>query len=346
MPGTTCIINIGGQNVTTFVMPYLIQLTVTDKAGGTTDTCELELDDKDGQLFLPKTGDDVSVLLGNAGGVSQVFVGVVDEIRSTGSTDGMKLHVSAKSADTKGKAKEPKQKHWDKKKLSEVMTEAGQAAGINEVQVAPALASIERDYWAMQNESFFHFGSRLAREVGGTFKVAGKKAIIAEKNGGASASGAALPSFTALRPGNLISWDISPSLGRTKYKETKVRHYDTKTASWKEETEQTAIEDAEATFVDRHVAADQDEAKNRAKNHKKQSEREAGGGSISVNGTTVPQPEGNCILSGARPGIDGTYRIETVTQDFSAGSGWITRLELKQPQDAAGKDARKSKKKA
>lgn len=344
---TSCVIRIDGKDVSSDIDPYLIKLTVQDKAGTTSDTCEIELDDRGGVLAFPRDGVSIEILLGNEKGVFRVFSGTVDEVKSKGDRGGgLVLSISGKGVDTKGKAKEPKQKHWDNKPLSEVMSEAGKAAGIESVTVAPALANIKRPYIAMQNESFLHFGQRIAREVGGTFKVSGGKAIIAERNGGKSASGKDLPTLSVKRPGNLISWDIAPVVGRGRYKEVKTRSYDPKTGKWTYQTEQISDEGAKASFVDRYVASDPDEAKERAKSNKKESERAKGGGSITIDGSTDPQPEALVNLSGARPGIDGTYRIEGVQHDFSRSSGWTTQLDVKQPQGEAGKDKRASKKKS
>lgn len=343
MAKTVCIVRVGGQDVSSALNPYLTTLTVTDKAGSSSDACQIELDDKGGQILLPPDGVDLSVLLGDESGVDLVFTGVVDEVRSRGArSGGMTLSISAKGVDTKGKAKEPKRKHWDNKTLGDVFKEAASTAGLSSAIVSPALSSISRPYWAMQNESFLHFAQRIASEVGGTFKVAGNTAIIADRNGGTSASGLALPTFTATRGVNLISWEIAPILGRPRYKKATVRHYDVKTGTWQEETVEIADPTATAEFVDRHVAADKAEATARAKGHKKQSERGKGEGTVTVLGSTVPQPEADLILSGARPGVDGTYRIDSVEHSFSRGSGWTTKIDVKQPQGDAGTDSRSS----
>ncbi|WP_336801820.1 phage late control D family protein [Kaistia sp. MMO-174] len=340
MTQTFCVITIDGQDVSSNVLPRLLNLSVVDKAGSSSDTCSIELDDTGGVLLLPRTGAAIEVSLG-AAGVSTVFTGTVDEVQSQGSGSGITLTVSAKGFDSQSKAKQPQRKHWDEKSLGDVLSEAGQLAGIGDVQVAGALASLTRRYWAMQNESFLHFGERIAREVGGTFKIAGSRAILAERNGGTSASGAALPAVVAAWGDNLISWDISPVLGRPRFKEARVRHYDAKAGKYVYETEQVEDPDAKAILTDRFDAADADQAKAKAKAHKTSADREKGGGTIVMNGTTTPQPEATVTLVGARPGIDGTYRIETVTHQFD-GNGWTTRLEVKQPQGSAGKDRRES----
>ena len=341
MASTICVITVNGQDISSTVLPRLLNLSVVDKAGGSSDTCTISLDDTDGSIIMPSKGAELVVELGDESGIDVVFKGTVDEPRTSGSRSGGRtISISAKGVDTKGKAKEPQSKHWDDKSLGDVLKDAGKVAGLDLVTVAPALASITRKYWAMQNESFLHFGERLAREVGGTFKVVGSQAILADRNGGTSASGAALPSVNATWGDNLISWDIAPSLGRPRFKEIKVRHYDTKTGTTKEETVQIEDDEATATHVDRHTAADEDEAKARAESIKKDSERAKGGGTITIDGSTKPQPEGSVVLSGARPGADGSYTIDTVTQDVSRGSGWTTKLDVKKPSGDAGKDSR------
>lgn len=340
---TVCEVYINGQNVSSTFFPLLIDIEITDKAGTASDSCSLKLDDTGGNILFPEDGASIEVLLGDESGVDLAFVGTVDEVKSSGArSGGMVMSVTARGVDTKGKAKQPQRKHFDDKNVKDVVTEAGKEAGITSVEVAPSLASITRPYWAMQGESFLHFGERIAREIGGTFKVVGQKAIIADRNGGTSASGAALAQVSATRGVNLISWDLSPALGRQRYKTTKVRHYDRKTATWNEETAEIGDDGAEAEHTARHAAADQTEAKQGADGSAKTAQRLKGGGSITINGTTDAQPEGSVVLSGARPGIDGTYRIDAVIHNFSRGSGWTTRLDVKQPQGDAGSDSRGS----
>lgn len=345
---TVCIVRVDGRDVSSSILPRLLNLTVTDKAGTSSDTVSIELDDTDGIILLPRDGASIEVLLGDkAGGVTPVFRGVVDEVKSAGSrTSGLTLSISGKGVDTKGKAKEPKEKHWDDKPLGDVFAEAAKAAGLGSVKVDQELAQIKRPYWSMQNESFLHWAERIAREVGGTFKVADNVAILAKRNGGNAPGGAALPAVRAVYGDNLISWDIAPVLGRPRYKKAKARWYDPKTGEWKVEEVQIEDQDAQAEFTTRYSHGDQDEAKKNAESRKADSERGKGGGSITIDGNADAQPEGTVILSGARPGIDGTYRIDSVSHDFSRGSGWTTRLDLKQPQGEAGKDSRGAKAKA
>lgn len=339
---TICIVRINGQDVSSSVLPILTSLTITNKAGTVSDATSLEFDDADGVILLPEDGVPIEIQLGDdRRGVATVFRGVVDEVRSSGSRNsGRTLSISGKGVDTKGKAKQPQSRHWDNKSLGDVFRDAAQAAGIGSVRIDPSLAGLVRPYWAMQGESFLHWAERIAREVGGTFKISDDVAVLALRNGGQAPGGGALPSIRAVYGDNLLAWDIAPILGRPRYRKMRVRHYDPKTAEWKVEDVEVEDEKAQAEFTGRYSAADQGEARRTAESRKTDSERGKGGGSITIDGDADAEPEGTVVLVGARPGIDGTYRIDSVNHDFSRGPGWTTRIDVKQPQGEAGTDNR------
>lgn len=339
---TTCVVRVDGRDISSALLPRLLKLRIVDKAGTSSDTIAIDLDDMDGAILLPREGVEIEALLGDAmTGPVVVFRGTVDSARSTGSrSDGRVLTINGKGFDSKGKAKEPHEKHWDDKSLKDVFEDAARQAGIENVRVDEALANVQRPYWAMQGESFIHFGERLAREVSGTFKISGKTAILAKRNGGRTPGGDALPPIRASYGVNLLSWDIAPFDGRPRYKKTKARWYDPKTATWQVEDVEVEDDGAVAEFTGRFAAADEGEAKSHAESRKTDSERGKGGGSITIDGAADAQPEGEVILEGARPGIDGTYRIDAVNHEFDRNSGWTTRLDLKQPHGEAGKDRR------
>lgn len=343
---TTCIVRIDGQDISSAILPRLISLSISDKAGSSSDTISITVDDAGGLILFPRERAKIEVSLGSGDGGSTVaFRGVVDEVRSSGSrSGGLVLSISGKGFDTQGKPKQPHRKHWDNKALGDVFGDAAKMGGVASVRVDEELASITRPYWAMQGESFIHFGERIAREVGATFKVANDVAILAKRNGGRSASGKALATVRATYGDNLISWDIAPVVGRPRYSKAKARWYDKKSATWKSKEVEIEDENVTAEFSERFPSADEEEAGDHTGSRKIDSERGRGGGTITIDGTADAQPEGTVILSGARPGIDGTYRIDAVNQDFSRSSGWVTRIDLKQPQGEAGKDGRKKKK--
>ncbi|MGV1352776.1 phage late control D family protein [Klebsiella pneumoniae] len=336
-------ISVAGQPVTERFNAILEQLSVTDKAGTTSDNASITLDDSDGQIAMPSIGDPMQISLGwQSTGASLVFDGVVETIRSTGSRGGgRQMTITAKGFDTKGKAKEPLEFHKDDASLQDFMGEAARRAGLT-MQVQGALASIRRPYWAAATESFIHLGHRIAREVGGQFKIRGTMGIIYARNAGLSVSGGDLGVVVAELGVNLIDWDISPAFARPRYQTVRARYYDAEKAKWLEKTVQVGTQGpaSDATHTHRQTRADEDEAEGSATDNQRSSERERGGGTVTIIGNPAAQPEGGCQVVGARPGVDGTYRIDSVQHDLSRGSGYTTKLELKHPEGEAGTDSR------
>ena len=315
-------VSIAGADVTSAMNPHLISLRVSDKVGTHSDTATIQLDDTDGRLVLPQDGVPVTIMLGwENEGVRLVFEGTVDEVRSSGSRSGRTITVSAKGIDTKKKPKQPQQRHFDNKTIKDVLTEAGKEAGITKIEVDPDLEKIKREYVDMRDESFIHLGERLAREIGGNFRIQGTTATMSKRMGNYT-------SFVNAAWGdNLHSWDIAPALGRPAYKKTRTRWYDRKEAKWKEQEVEVETT-AEAEGVARYAEPNEDQSKDRAGSDKATSERDVAEGSVTIEGNTSAIPDGLCVLSGCRAGIDGAYRIESVDHEYSR-SGFTTKLELK-----------------
>jgi len=332
---------IDGRDMTTEWAPVVTKISVKDASGSEADTASVEFDDKGGQIPLPPKGTPISIALGWEGATGLVvFDGFTDEPFSSGARgQGMLLEITAKSADPRSGLKSEREKHVDDATFEDAATTFGGEAGV-QVTVHPDLASIARDWWAMEGESFPSWGARIAREIGATFKIMGTRAVFSPRNSGEATSGGALPSITATRDVNLMAWRISPALSRPPAKTYRVRRYDPEQAKYVYVEVQAEIEDDEAASTDRQTVGDEATAQTRADAKKREGDRESGGGSVTIDGEPAAQAEGTLILVGTRPGIDGTYRIDSVQHDLTRGGGFTTSLELKQPSGGAGEDGR------
>lgn len=338
-----CKVIINGRDITSRLGGRLISIDITDNEGTHNDTCSITIDDADGVIVLPKTGDKVQVELARDDEpFGSAFEGTIDEVGSScGRGQGRILYINAKGMDTQGKAKENQQTSIENATVKEALEKAGKAAGVTSIKVDKSFEKIKREWWGLNDESFIHFGERVAREVGGIFKIRGNTAILAAKTGG-SPSGEEMPTINARWGVNLINWDIKPKMGRNRYREVKARWYDPQEAKWKEQKAQVRgdTEGVIAGMTTRYSRADDKEAEGDAGDKAMESEKQSGGGSIEVDGTASAKPGGKVNLIGARPGIDGEYRIKTVNHSYSR-SGWTTKLDVQQPQGEAGKDTRK-----
>lgn len=334
-------VDVDGADMTSRMRPYLLSIEVTDRDGSAADTCSLEFDDTGGQVKLPKEGAKVEVWLN---GVS-VFVGTVDTARSRGSKGGGRtLPVGAKGFDSRGKVKEPLSFHLDDATLQEFLDKAAGHAGLSGISVSEGLAGITRDYWSAEGESFLHLGQRLARELGATFKIRGDRAVMKERGDGKAPSGQDLPTVVgwAGPGGNVTGWDVSPFKGRSAFRRAKVRYFDREDATFKEEEVDFELErdGPDATNAVRVPAADQAQAREVASARKRDAERDTGGGWVELDLVETAYAEADFVLTGIRPGIDGTYRIASRTHRANKNGGAVTSLDIKQPAGDAGNDER------
>lgn len=333
---------VDGVDMTSDMRPFLIDIEITDNEGKSSDTCSLTFDDNGGQIALPRDGASIEVFLQ---GVSK-FKGTLDSARSSGSRGGGRLlRITAKGFDSRGKVKQPLTFHKDDATLQEFLDEAAKRAGLSSVKLAPEFASIRRDYWAADGESYIHIGERIARELGGTFKIRDKQSVLARRGEGKAATGAALPVIMGVVGQNIISWDIAPFKGRKTFTKAKVRYFDRKDASFKSKDVEFDLDRdlPEATNVVRSTAADKDQAGQIGDARRREAEREGGEGSVEMDLTVEAQAECTFMLSGARAGVDGQYRISSARHRASRNGGSTTSLQIKQPAGDAGKDRRKTK---
>lgn len=342
-------VSIDGTDMTDRMNPYLQSIEVQDKDGTATDTCSLVLDDSKAQIKMPSPGGSVKVSLNDV----DVFEGTIDEIRSTGARgQGRILTISAKGFDANvdHKVKSQLDFHKDDATLQAFMDDAATRAGLQGITIDPAFASIVRDYWAADRESFLHLGERIARDYGGTFKIRGDRAVLAQRNTGMTPSGQPLPSLVAEWGKNLLRWDIAPYVGRPRASKARVKWYDPKAAKYKQKDvaiygDAAAEADKEvSTITANYSAHDEDAATRSATGKKTKSERESGEGTVVVPLLPEARVEGTLIVKGTRPGVDGPYRIASVTHNLDRKAGSTTSLELKQPGTGTGKggDARKA----
>lgn len=328
-------VEVNGVDMTDRMRPYLMDITVTDKAGTSSDSCSLTFDDADGQLALPPVKSLVVVTINGV----QKFTGYSEKPSSKGSRSaGRTITVTAKGFDTRGKAKEVQHFHRDETTLADFLQAAGKNAGFS-VKVDDELGAIKRDYWSADGESFLGLGDRLAREFNGTFKLRGNQAVLVKR--GATN----LPTVNAIvgEGGNVTSWDITPVTGREAFSKARTRFFDRKKGAFKDvETDFDTSEDQlDVSQVPRNLAADEADASNEGRARKGHAERKAGEGKVEMDLTLEAQAEATLVLSGARPGVDGTYTIDEVTTKASRSGGSSTSVSIKKPGGGAGRDKRK-----
>jgi len=219
--------------------------------------------------------------------------------------------------------------------LQTVLQDAGKKAGYK-VHVSEKMAGIMRNYWAQQGESFHHFGQRLAMELGGVFKISGENASFTSSTDFVNAAGDPMPEVFTEWGVNLIGWRIKPFVARPQVKEAGANFFDPESASWDQVKKalQSGAPFSRAlasTFLPM-PAPNKVIGEQRAQGAASAAERKRGFGWVLLNGEPQAKAAGKLTLIGARPGVDGTYKITEAEHTYVRGGGYVLRCDVAQPQ--------------
>ena len=157
-------ISIEGRDITTVLDNRLMSLTLTDNRGFEADQLDLELDDADGKIVLPRRGAVITLALGWKG--QSLFpkgAFTVDEIEHTGAPD--RLTIRARSADFRETLNTRREKSWHKTTIGEVVKEIAARHKLKMV-LGKDLSDKLVEHIDQTNESDGSFLMRLARQYG------------------------------------------------------------------------------------------------------------------------------------------------------------------------------------
>lgn len=335
-------VRVGGLDISARLNPVLLSIDVdlTDEPGA--DKARMMLEDSGGRLALPPDKALIEIELGTLEeGIAGVFSGTISPPRSEGARgSGCTLHIDASSADPEGKAKQPRERNYDGKSVGDALRNAGRDVGL-QVSVHPDLAAIRLPDLAQDGESFEEFGARLSEELGGTFKIMGRRALLIPRNAGLSATGRALMPIRAENGVNLERWSLTPVRSRQKWRRVRVRSWDAEKARYVYREVETDA-GSEAEHVSAQPASNATHAGQRAEGGAAALRNDGGEGSVDITGTVRAMPGAPVDVVGTRPGFDGSYLAGNVRLRMSRGSGFTCGIDLKRP-DVPADTRRKQK---
>ncbi|MGC6017130.1 phage late control D family protein [Providencia rettgeri] len=162
----------GGENINSLIQGRLMSLTMTDNRGFEADQLDIELDDSDGQLALPKRGETLSLHLGWKN-EPLIYKGTftVDEVEHSGVPD--KLMIRGRSADFRDTLNVKREQSYHQKSLGDIVRTLAERNKLKAV-IDEKLDKIKLAHIDQTNESDGSFLTRVAKSEG---------AIVAVKNG-------------------------------------------------------------------------------------------------------------------------------------------------------------------
>jgi len=342
-PGFSIIIE--GRDVTTVLDVRLMSLTLTDNRGFEADQLDLELDDSDGQIVLPRRGAIIRFALGWKG--QPLFpkgAFTVDEIEHSGAPD--RLTIRARSADFRETLNTRREKSWHQTTVGEVVKEI---AARHKLKIALGQDLMDKpvDHLDQTNESDASFLMKLARQYGAIASVKDGNLLFIRQGQGRTASGKPLPVITITRQagdghrftladrdaytGVIASWLHTRE---PKKKETaKVKHRRKKTTAAKEPEAKQGdylVGTDENVLVLNRTYANRSNAERAAKMQWERLQRGVASFSLQLaEGRADLYTEMPVKVSGFKQPIDDAeWTITTLTHTVSPDNGFTTSLDL------------------
>ncbi|MEN4768996.1 phage late control D family protein [Duffyella gerundensis] len=337
-----------GADITQRIEKRLISLTLTDNRGFEADQLDIELDDADGQLILPRRGVVLTLALGWQGQpLIQKGSYTVDEIEHAGTPD--RLTLRARSADFRATLNFRREKSWHNTTVGMMVKEMAARHKL-ELAVSDEMAKTSIDHLDQTNESDASFLMRLARQCGAIACIKGGKLLFIRQGQGRTASGKPLPVITLTRSsgdshrfsladrdaytGVIASWLHTREPAKKEVAKVKRRRRRKTTEKKQKKPEEKQgdylIGTDENVLVLSRTYANRSNAERAAKMQWERLQRGVATFSIQLaKGRAELYTEMPVKVSGFKRQIDaGEWIITTLTHSLSADSGFTTSIEL------------------
>ncbi|WP_316206080.1 phage late control D family protein [Bradyrhizobium sp. SZCCHNR3058] len=296
----------------------LLSLTIQDHEGKKSDSCELELDNRE-YIPSPGKGSKLQVWLGFVEtGVNFMGSYQIDSWTKKGRPKIMT--VSAKAAGLTTEIKAPKSRSYHEKSIDEIVQYIAGRNGLS-ARVAGELGSIKPGHLDQSNESDLNFLTRLAGRVGGNFKLANDTIIFNKAGSGLLPSGAEAPSFMLTETGQ-TDWDCTGST-RGDYNSVEAAWHNVKKGE--REWVKSSGAGGEPKHRIRKLFKTKEEAEAQAKATKGALARGKKVFAASFPGRTEMFAGAGLTAVGFDPDCDGSYTIKSATHILNS-SGLKTRI--------------------
>lgn len=200
-----CIITANNKPLNSLITSRIMSVTITDNRSDKADELELELDDSDGALQLPKKGVKLNCKIGFKH-TELIDKGdfIVDETEWSGSPD--KITVRASSANFKSKIKEGKSKSYHRQNFGAIAQQIAKDHNLKLV-MTDSLKKISLQHVDQTNESDLNLLTRLAKQQGAEMSVKKDRLLIFKAGSAKTASGKSLPKIgISRRDGDQFSY--------------------------------------------------------------------------------------------------------------------------------------------
>jgi len=304
----------------------LLSISVQDHESKKSDSCELELDNRE-YIPSPGKGSKLEVWLGFVEtGVNYMGSFTIDSWTKKGRPKIMT--VSAKAAGMTTDIKAPKSRSYHEKTVGDIVSQVAGKHGLKNV-VHGEMASIQIGHIDQSNESDLNFLTRLAGRVGGNFKLANETIIFNKAGSGSLPSGGEAPTFELIEDGQ-TKWNCTGST-RGDYRSVEAAYHNVQ----KGEREVVKEGSGKPAHRSRKLFKTKGEAKAQAQATKGALARGKKVFTASFPGRTEMFAGSGLTATGFDPDCDGGYIIKTATHRLT-DSGLHTSISCETAGEGGG----------
>ena len=326
-------LEVDGSDISAVIGDRLLSIRVNDDAGQKSDTLDIMLDDRDGELPIPSSKAKIKCSLGyEETDLNYMGEFTIDEI--TLQENPSKMGIRAKASDSSSEFKATKTRSWHDTTIGEIVsTIAGEHGLVPTVHAD--YQSREVTHIDQENESDAHFLTRMASIYGAVSKPADGRLIFVPEGSGLSASGQALQAATIPAEEILTLRGTVKDRGAYSGVITRFRNKET---NLEEEVETKGNDGwffgAGPMFRDKKLYTSRDMAEQAGQARLRQLQS----GTVTIDFTIRGRPdifaERPISLEGVRAPLAGTWIVKNVTHEYNA-SGYTTKISAGSGPEAA-----------
>lgn len=319
----TFTISKGGEDITARFQDRTTSIVVELMAGGgAQDSITITLDDRDYKIASPQVKDRLDVSLGYEG-IGVAYMGSFEINKVVYSLPPRTITVCGTTASSLNELKTQRINNITGKTVEQILAEVGNPLGFK-VDVHGSIAD-NKIPQLDKNTSFGSLIGQLERQYDAVAKITDGRVSLIPRSGGKSVSDFSQPTYV-LRDYSFAELEVTKE-SRGEYAKVFADYYDENGNRTPADAATSALTglDTEATFKLPNVQRSKEEATAAAKSVMAQLDRS--GERIAATlaeGDPWVRDLQRVVVSGIRPGVDGSYTIDAVRHTYEKGSGLRT----------------------
>lgn len=329
--------SVDGRDISSLMVPRLIEATVNDGTGIDSDGLTVVLDNVGDVIARPRK--KAVVVFGGGfketGGPVRFGTYEVEDAEKTFLR--RTLTIVARAAKIGDGMKVRKNRAFEEMTLGEIVEQLAADNGMQPA-ISAKLAKIKVPYRAQLGESDANLLTWLGARFNAVASAKDGRLVFARKGDAASIGGTPLPIVT-VKPDDLAADATFRGTARAAY--GKVRAY------WHDQDQavRKMVEEGEGDIAAEITEPfqDEDEAREAVKGRKEGLEREEEALSLPLWGRPDAQADAELQLVGCDKDADGKWSIETVQHRFSGSTAYTTSIEAKRGDTSKGKNGKPGK---